>query len=73
MAGTTLIANPTDFIVARITVSGALDVTFDNDGKQTVAFGSSHDVAYGIAVDSADRIVVAGYSEAGGQVRPSLV
>ena len=46
--------------VARLTAAGTLDPSFDGDGKQTIDFGSSYDVAFGVAVDSLDRIVVAG-------------
>lgn len=51
-----------DAFVARLTTAGALDVDFDADGKQTIAYGVGTDVAYGIAVDSADRAYVAGYT-----------
>jgi uncharacterized delta-60 repeat protein len=55
-----------DFAVARLTVDGALDSTFDNDGKQTIAFGAADEIAYGVAVDSLGRIVVAGLTGADG-------
>ena len=53
-----------DFAVARLTASGALDTTFDGDGKQTIDFGGSRglDLASSIVVDSLDRVLVAGYS-----------
>jgi uncharacterized delta-60 repeat protein len=51
-----------DFAVARLTTAGALDAGFDGDGKQTIAFSSSTDEAYGVAIDSLDRIVVSGYT-----------
>jgi uncharacterized delta-60 repeat protein len=50
-----------DFAVARLTSAGALDSSFDGDGKQTVVFGTANEIAYGVAVDSTNRIVVAGY------------
>jgi uncharacterized delta-60 repeat protein len=53
-----------DFAVARLTVAGAPDASFDGDGKQTIDFGSDHiEEAYGVAVDSRDRVVVAGGAE----------
>ena len=51
-----------DFAVARLTSLGALDGSFSGDGKQTIAFGSSDDVSFGVAVDSQDNVLVAGYS-----------
>ncbi len=55
-------ATDLDFAVARLTSGGLLDVEFDGDGKQTVDFGASYDKAYSVAVDSADRVLVAGTS-----------
>ena len=55
-----------DFAVARLTPSGALDTSFDGDGKQTVDFGGTQDLGYGVAVDSQDNVLVAGYSDQGG-------
>ena len=54
-----------DFAVARLTTSGGLDATFDSDGKQTIDFGNTTDFAYGVAIDSLDRIIVAGASSQG--------
>jgi uncharacterized delta-60 repeat protein len=55
--GTTLGA-----IVARLTGAGALDTSFDSDGRQFIDFAGSRDRAYGVAVDSLDRAVVSGYT-----------
>ncbi len=44
---------------------GALDVTFDADGKVTTSIGSGEDEGYAIAIQSDDKIVVAGYSNNG--------
>jgi len=52
-----------DFAVARLTSGGVLDVEFDRDGRQTIDFGSMRDFTQSVAIDSADRIVVGGYSE----------
>jgi uncharacterized delta-60 repeat protein len=60
VAGTTTTAFGSDFAVARLTVSGALDPSFDGDGKQTIDFGSSSDSASSVTIDSMGRIVVAG-------------
>jgi hypothetical protein len=57
-----------DFAVARLTAAGALDSSFDSDGRQTVAFGALDDIAYGVAVTSSNQVVVAGSSEYDGKV-----
>jgi uncharacterized delta-60 repeat protein len=57
-----------DFAVARLTAAGALDATFDGDGKQIIAFGEDTDIANGVAVDSLNRIVVAGYTNNGANI-----
>ena len=54
-----------DFAVARLTSVGTLDTAFDADGKQTVDFGSDFDVGANVAVDSADRVLLAGWSDQG--------
>ena len=50
-----------DFAVARLTTSGALDLSFGTDGKQTVDFGND-DYGNGVAVDLLDRVLLAGYT-----------
>ena len=62
VAGYTQNGSNRDFAVARLSTAGVLDTSFDSDGKQTISFGTSDDVAYGVAVDSLNRIVVVGYT-----------
>jgi uncharacterized delta-60 repeat protein len=62
LAGYTNSSSNVDFALARLTGAGALDTSFDGDGKQTFAFGSSIEVAYSVAVDSLDRVIAAGYT-----------
>jgi len=50
-----------DFAVARLLTNGALDTTFDGDGKATVDFGG-YDGASAVAVQSDGKIVAAGYT-----------
>jgi uncharacterized delta-60 repeat protein len=52
----------TDFAVVRYTSAGVLDTSFSTDGIATTDFDSSDEFAYGVVVDSAGRVVVAGYS-----------
>ncbi len=64
VAGYTNNGTNDDIAVARYTSAGALDTGFSTDGKATVFFGSSNDFdeqAYAVAVQSDDKIVVAGY------------
>jgi uncharacterized delta-60 repeat protein len=59
VAGSAAMAS-TDFAVARYTSAGALDTTFDADGKATFTMGAGIDIAYGIARQSSGKIIVAG-------------
>lgn len=52
-----------DFGLVRYTSAGALDTTFDTDGKVTTDIGtSSADTAYSVALQSDGKILVAGSS-----------
>ncbi|MBK8092785.1 MAG: choice-of-anchor D domain-containing protein [Verrucomicrobiaceae bacterium] len=51
-----------DFALARYNANGSLDTTFDTDGKVTTPIGTGTDRIYGIALQSDDKIVAAGYS-----------
>ena len=52
-----------DFAVARYTAAGALDTSFDSDGKVTTDIGTdTFDFANAVAVQSDGKIVVAGSS-----------
>ncbi len=52
----------TDLIVGRLTATGALDTTFGTNGVTRVDFNSSSDWGKSLAVQSDNRIVVAGYT-----------
>ena len=60
IAGYTTIGQNSIVVVARLTVAGALDSSFANGGRQTISFGAASEAAYAVAVDSLDRVVVAG-------------
>ena len=51
-----------DFALARYNTDGALDTSFDSDGKVITAIGSSLDAAYSVAIQSDGKIVAAGAS-----------
>lgn len=54
-----------DFIVARLTTSGALDTLFDFDGIATLAVGTGNDEALMVALQPDGKIVLAGQTNAG--------
>lgn len=49
-----------DFCIARFDSSGALDATFSSDGKVVTPIGTGNSDAYGVAMQSDGKIVVAG-------------
>ncbi|MEO8765511.1 MAG: T9SS type A sorting domain-containing protein [Ginsengibacter sp.] len=53
-----------DFAIARYSLDGTLDASFDNDGRQTTNFGA-YDNAYSLAIQSDGKIVLAGYTYVG--------
>jgi uncharacterized delta-60 repeat protein len=67
VAGTAKIGNDYDFAVLRYHPDGTPDTSFGNNGKRTIDVdGSGHDDgAYGVAIDSKGRIVLAGYANNG--------
>src|SRR5262245_37166136 len=54
-----------DFAISRYTAAGALDTSFGSAGVLNFAFGASEDQAYCVAVDSLDRVLVAGVTNSG--------
>jgi uncharacterized delta-60 repeat protein len=70
VAGTRFDPGPSDdFVLARYTSGGALDATFDRDGKVTTDFGGRSDGADDVAIQADGKIVAAG-SGFSPQVRP---
>lgn len=56
-----------DFTVARYNTNGSLDTTFSGDGRAAANFsGSSADFGFGLGLQSNGRILVNGYTTAGG-------
>ncbi len=62
VAGFSELNGTDDFAVARFTMTGALDITFDLDGKLTTAFGSSRDIAEEVLLQTDGRLIVLGSS-----------
>jgi uncharacterized delta-60 repeat protein len=65
--------NDYDFALVRYNGDGSLDTSFNGTGKVTTGFGSGDDYAYSIAVQSDERIVVAGRARFGGTNNIALV
>ena len=61
-----------DFAVARYNPDGTPDITFNSTGKVLTNFGGS-DTATAVAIDSNDKIVVVGSSNAGGTYDVAVV
>ena len=59
-------ANLQDFLVLRLSPSGALDTFFGNGGYRTTDFAGSDDLAADLVIQPDGKIVVAGTSNVGG-------
>jgi uncharacterized delta-60 repeat protein len=62
-----------DIAVVRYNTDGSLDTTFDGDGIVTTPIGIGDDEAYGVAIQSDNKIVVTGRSEQGGTFDTTMV
>ncbi len=51
-----------DFALARYNTSGALDTTFDTDGKLTMTISNADERIYGVAHEFDNKIVAAGFA-----------
>ena len=60
VGGYTLNGQNAEFAVARLTTAGALDVTFNGSGQEVISFAAGSAYGYAVAVDSFDRVVIAG-------------
>jgi len=65
VAGSSWNGTSDDFVVLRYNSNGTLDASFDGDGIQTTAVGSSNEEARSVVVQSDGKIVAAGYSHIG--------
>lgn len=59
-AGTSFNGSDFDFALVRYNTDGSLDNSFDMDGRLTTQVGTSHDIAYAVAIQTDQKIVVAG-------------
>jgi uncharacterized delta-60 repeat protein len=67
VVGRTDVNGNSDFAIARLTPSGALDTTFDGDGLLTIDFGAQTiDEAFGVLIQPDGKIVVVGETRASG-------
>jgi uncharacterized delta-60 repeat protein len=66
VAGSSSDGGATDFALVRYTTTGALDGSFGDEGKVTTDFRNyGTDEAFGVALQSDGKIVVAGYADNG--------
>ena len=65
VAGYETVSGNNDFMVARYTSGGVLDVTFGTLGVTTLGFSGGNDVARAVAIDDSSRIVLGGYANNG--------
>ena len=66
-AGSSVVGGSSDIVVVRYNANGTLDTSFDTDGKVVSDIGTlSDDAANSVVLQSDGKIVVAGYSDAGG-------
>ena len=72
VAGYSRNGNDSDFAVARYLASGQPDPSFGG-GQVTTDLGTDNDVGYSVAVQSDDKIVVAGYTGSGSGVDFAVV
>ena len=62
LAGQAYLANE-DFAIARYNTDGSLDLSFNNIGFTTTAFGSDRDIASSLALQADGGLVVAGFTD----------
>jgi uncharacterized delta-60 repeat protein len=72
LAGVAYDATNSDIALVRYETNGTLDSSFNSNGKVLTDFGGDHNGAFGVAVDSLNRIVVAGYYTDSGSVSIAL-
>ena len=65
LAGYTYTGTKYNFALARYSSTGALDASFDTDGKVTTSISSDSDFVYAMALQLDGKIVVAGLTENG--------
>ena len=66
VAGWADIASQEDYLVLRVTSTGAIDTFFGNGGYRTTDFAGSDDLAEALVIQPDGKIVVAGTSNVGG-------
>jgi uncharacterized delta-60 repeat protein len=65
VAGRTFNGSDSDFAVARYTIDGTLDTSFDGDGVATTPIGAAGDFGQCVVIDALDRIILVGQSDSG--------
>ena len=73
IAGYNYTEDDSDFALARYNPDGSLDASFGDGGRVITPVGPARDEAYSLAVQSDDKIVVAGWSSNGSDYDFALV
>jgi uncharacterized delta-60 repeat protein len=73
VAGTSYNGSSYDFALVRYNADGSLDASFDGDGIVTTAIGAANDYAQSVIQQADGKLVVAGYSDNGGNYDFALV
>jgi uncharacterized delta-60 repeat protein len=68
LIGGTSITTQNEFSLLRLNGDGSLDSGFDGDGKVTTPIGALGGIAYGIALQPDNKIVLVGYANNGANV-----
>jgi uncharacterized delta-60 repeat protein len=73
VAGESSNGGNTDFALVRYNTDGSLDTSFSGDGKLTTAIGTGTDSGQSVTVQADGKILVAGFSDNGGNTDFALV
>ena len=66
VAGYALVSGSYDFAIARYDSNGDLDTGFSSDGLVTADLSSTHELGYGVAIQSDGKILIVGATDYGG-------
>ncbi|MCL0055718.1 fibronectin type III domain-containing protein [Dehalococcoidia bacterium] len=66
VAGYAYAGDDVNAAAARIDSNGTLDTSFSDDGKNSIGFGNAIDIAWDVTVDSTNRVILAGETNANG-------
>ncbi len=65
LVGNVVSGSAISFAVARLNTNGQLDASFSTDGRTTIDFGSTSEIAQSVAIQADLKIIIAGMSDGG--------